>query len=262
MLKLTDYRSKAKGLPDLLPYAALVAPGIILNKDGSFLAAWEIRGQDTASSTPEELSFVSAQFNNAVKLLGTGWMLHMDSIRSSHKAYPAPNTGHFPDPVTKLIDDERRTYFSPSDSTGRCFSTNTILSVTYKHNFEAAKLAGKVQGGLSFSSELGKALGQFQDDLEELEDALSAVLYMQRLVEYEVYSSQGVAYTQSDFLSHIQYCVSGDLHPLRVPENPMYLDKILASNDLIGGIVPCLGGRYLALISVDGLVILPQISSF
>lgn len=253
MLKLTDYRSKAKGLPDLLPYAALVAPGIILNKDGSFLAAWEIRGQDTASSTPEELSFVTAQFNNAVKLLGTGWMLHMDSIRSSHKAYPASNLGHFPDPVTKLIDDERRTYFSPSDSTGRCFSTNTILSVTYKHNFEAAKLAGKVQGGLSSSSELGKALGQFQDALEELEDALSAVLYMQRLVEYEAYSSQGMAYTQSDLLSHIQYCVSGDLHPLRVPENPMYLDKILASNDLIGGIVPCLGGRYLALISVDGL---------
>jgi hypothetical protein len=27
MLKLADYRSKAKGLPDLLPYAALIAPG-------------------------------------------------------------------------------------------------------------------------------------------------------------------------------------------------------------------------------------------
>ena len=40
MLKLKDYRSRAKGLPDLLPYAALIAPGVILNKDGSFLAAW------------------------------------------------------------------------------------------------------------------------------------------------------------------------------------------------------------------------------
>ena len=46
MLKLADYRSKAKGLPDLLPYAALVAPGVLLNKDASFLAAWEVRGQD------------------------------------------------------------------------------------------------------------------------------------------------------------------------------------------------------------------------
>ena len=46
MLNLIDYRSKAKGLPDLLPYASLVAPGVILNKDASFLAAWEVRGQD------------------------------------------------------------------------------------------------------------------------------------------------------------------------------------------------------------------------
>ena len=51
MLKLHDYRTKTKGLPDLLPYALLIAPGIVLNKDGSYLAAWEIRGQDTDSST-------------------------------------------------------------------------------------------------------------------------------------------------------------------------------------------------------------------
>ena len=49
MLKFTDYRTKTKGLPDLLPYAALVEPGVILNKDGSFTAGWVIRGQDTAS---------------------------------------------------------------------------------------------------------------------------------------------------------------------------------------------------------------------
>jgi len=111
MLKLQNYRTKAKGLPDLLPYALLCAPGIVLNKDGSFLAAWEIRGQDTDSSTPDERAYVSAQFGNAVKLLGTGWMLHVDAIRSSHRAYPGPGKGHFPDPVTMLIDDERRAYF-------------------------------------------------------------------------------------------------------------------------------------------------------
>ena len=38
MLKFTDYRTKTKGLPDLLPYAVLVEPGVILNKDGSFMA--------------------------------------------------------------------------------------------------------------------------------------------------------------------------------------------------------------------------------
>lgn len=220
-MKLIDYRPKAKGLPDLLPYAALVAPGVILNKDGSFLASWEIRGQDTASSTPDELAFVSAQFNNAIRLLGTGWMLHVDSIRSSHRAYPAPDKGHFPDPVTQLIDDERRVFFSGN----RCFSTSTLFSVTYKPNFGAAQLsartAGKVQAGTATSPVLEKALSQFQNTLEELEDALSSVLYMQRLSEYEAYSESDESYTQSHLLSHIQHCVSGELHPLRVPKQPM-----------------------------------------
>jgi type IV secretion system protein VirB4 len=152
MLKLADYRSRTKGLPDLLPYAALIAPGVILNKDGSFLAAWEMHGQDTASSTPEELAYVSAQFNNAVRLLGTGWMLHVDAIRSSHNAYPAPGKGHFPDPVTQLIDDERRAFFNPASGTGRCFSTSAVFSITYKPNFNAAKMAGKAQTGVASAS--------------------------------------------------------------------------------------------------------------
>lgn len=103
MLKLADFRPKAKGLPDLLPYAALIAPGVILNKDGSLLAAWEVRGQDTASSTLDELAYISAQVCQAIKLLGTGWALHMDAVRSAHRAYPAPERSHFPDKVTHAL---------------------------------------------------------------------------------------------------------------------------------------------------------------
>lgn len=255
MLKLADYRSKAKGLPDLLPYAALVAPGVILNKDASFLAAWEVRGQDTASSTADELAYVSAQFNNAVKLLGTGWMLHMDAIRSSHRAYPDSGKSHFPDPVTQLIDDERREYFNGSDNVAgqRCFSTSTILSVTYKPDLNASKMAGSAQSGVASSSGLGKALEQFQNTLEALEDALSAVLHMQRLTEYTAFYADGEEYTQSDLLSHLQHCISGELQPMRVPETPMYLDALLGSEDLVGGIIPHLGNRHLAVISIDGL---------
>ncbi|MDL2210745.1 conjugal transfer protein TrbE, partial [Desulfovibrio sp. OttesenSCG-928-O18] len=238
------------GLPDLLPYAALIAPGVTLNKDGSFLAGWEIRGQDTASSTESDLALVSSRFNNAVKLLGSGWMLHMDSIRNSHKAYPAADKGHFPDPVTQLIDDERREHFSGN----RCFNTSAILTVTYKPDFQAAKLTGKAQSGVASSGALEKALAYFQNMLEELEDALSAVLSMQRLLEYLAWDdeeSQG--WLQSDLLSHIQHCVSGELQPMRVPRTPMYLDALLGSEDLVGGIIPRLGNRHLAVISLDGL---------
>jgi type IV secretion system protein VirB4 len=251
MLKLHDYRSKAKGLPDLLPYAALIAPGVILNKDGSFLAVWEVRGQDTDSSTDGELAFVSAQVGNAVKLLGTGWMLHMDAIRGSHRAYPGPEKNHFPDLVTQRIDDERRAFFN--GESGRCFSTSLALAVTWKPDFKAAGMADKTASGVSTNSGLEKFLLQFQNSLEVLEDAFSSVLRLQRLVERTVCNEDGTEYTQSDLLSHLQHCLAGELHPLRVPETPMYLDALLGSQDLVGGISPRLGEKHLAVISIDGL---------
>lgn len=249
MLKLADYRSKSKGLPDLLPYAALIEPGVILNKDGSFLASWEIRGQDTASSTEGDLALVSSRFNNAVKLLGSGWMLHMDAIRSSHRAYPPLEKGYFPDPVTRLIDEERREHFSGN----RCFSTSAVLTVTYKPNFQAAKMAGKAQAGVASSGALEKALIYFRNMLEEMEDALSVVLHMERLLEYAMPDEDGEDWLQSDLLSHLQYCLSGELQPVRVPLTPMYLDALLGSEDLVGGIIPRLGNRHLAVLSLDGL---------
>lgn len=249
MLKLADYRTKAKGLPDLLPYAALVAPGVVLNKDGSFLAAWEVQGQDTASATPEELAYQSAQFNNAIKLLGTGWMLHVDAIRSPHAAYPSRSSSHFPDAITQLIDDERREYFSGN----ACYSTSTILSVTYKPDFNATRLAGGAQSGTATAGSLEKGLIRFENTLEELEDALSAVLSLERLREYDAFDSLGNVYRQSDLLSHLQNCLTGELHPARLPDTPMYLDAVLASEDLIGGIVPRIGSRHLAILSIDGL---------
>lgn len=249
MLKLIEYRTKTRGLPDLLPYAALIAPGIVLNKDGSFLAGWEVRGQDTASSTESDLSQVSSRFNNAVKLLGSGWMLHMDAIRSSHRAYPPADKGYFPDPVTRLIDDERREFFSGN----RCFSTSVILTVTYKPNFQDSKIAGKAQAGVATSDALEKARSYFQNMLDELEDALSSILRMERLVEYAMPDADGFDWVQSDLLSHIQYCTTGTLHPVRVPQTPMYLDALLGGETLVGGIVPRLGNRHLAVLSLDGL---------
>lgn len=245
MLKLHDFRSKAKGLSDLLPYAALIGPGVILNKDGSLTAAWEVRGQDTASSTPDELAYISAQVNQAVKLLGTGWVMHMDAVRGSSQAYPEAHKSAFPDRITQMIDDERRRYFSRDE----CYGTNTVLTVTYKPDFAEQRISA----GMHTGSGIEKALQRFETTLQELEDALSVVLRMKRLEEYNAYYDDGEAYRQSDLLSHIQHCVSGNLHPMRVPDTPMYLDALLGSEDLIGGVVPKVGGQYVMVLGIDGL---------
>jgi type IV secretion system protein VirB4 len=41
---LKEFRSQAQGLPDLLPWAALIDNGVVLTKSGGLLAGFEFRG--------------------------------------------------------------------------------------------------------------------------------------------------------------------------------------------------------------------------
>ena len=105
MLYLREYRPKAERLFDHLPWVALIGPGLILNKDGGFQKTFSFRGPDLASATDQGLVAVRAQLNNALRRLGSRWCLHIEAVRSSALGYPH---SHFPDPVSALIDEERR----------------------------------------------------------------------------------------------------------------------------------------------------------
>ncbi len=240
MLKLQEYRNTAKGLPDLLTYACLIDKGIVLQKDGSFLASWEFTGLDTASATFDELSFMCGQVSNAIKLLGTGFMLHVDAIRSTKKAYPNKDKGFFPDKISQMIDDERREYFG-SDL---CYSTSTFLTLTYKPEFSIAN-----KNNEKF---LEKSLEYFKLAILEIESSLSVVLFMNRLQEYELFHKNGKI-LHSDLLAHLRQCIDGELNPFAVPNVPMYLDALLGSEDLINGTSLIYGNKYISVISVDGL---------
>ena len=217
MLNLRQFRSRDRGVSDLLPYAALIAPGVVLCKDGTLLAGFICHGQDTASSTDDELGFVSAQFNNAIKLLGSGWMLHTDAVRSIHDAYSNPEDSYFPDPFSQLIDDERRAYFSG----GVCYRTKTTIILSYRPNFSAEKMSSAAKTGGGNSTSLERSLEYFQNTLLEFEDALSAVLRLQRLAEYSLEDEFGNSTRYSDLLTHLQLSVTGVEHPVQVPATPM-----------------------------------------
>ncbi|MDE2493688.1 MAG: hypothetical protein KGL97_07260, partial [Alphaproteobacteria bacterium] len=67
MLNLAEYHSKPRRLADYLPWAALVAKGVVLNKDGSFQRTAKFRGPDLDSATPAELVAITARLNNALR---------------------------------------------------------------------------------------------------------------------------------------------------------------------------------------------------
>src|SRR5713101_682681 len=108
MFNLTEYRNKPQSLADFLPWAALVAEGVVLNKDGSLQRTARFRGPDLDSATPAELVGTTARLNNALRRLGTGWAIFVEASRCSAQDYPA---SQFPDPVSSLVDAERAAQF-------------------------------------------------------------------------------------------------------------------------------------------------------
>ena len=57
MLNLTEYQRRPAQLADWLPWAGLVAPGVVLNKDGSFQRTLRFRGPDLDSPTQGAVSY-------------------------------------------------------------------------------------------------------------------------------------------------------------------------------------------------------------
>ncbi|MDQ1155184.1 hypothetical protein QE389_002383 [Brevundimonas sp. SORGH_AS 993] len=122
---LEEQRRRPAVLADHLPWAALAAPGVVLNKDGSFTTGFRFHGPDLESSTEDELMAVQARLNNALRRLGTGWCLHMEARR--REAAPYHESGFDLD-VAWLMDAERRGRFETREP---AFETDFRLALTW-----------------------------------------------------------------------------------------------------------------------------------
>lgn len=239
MINLKGYRSKAQGLPDLLPFAGLVDNGVMLNKDGSFMAAWECRGMDAASSTVWELDEVAERFNHAMVESGTGLVLHLDSVRMPTSRYSAPHLSHFPDSISQLIENERRTFFEDGKNV---YQTHTILTAVYK-----------IPDDESRGVNLDKAILLFNEKIEKLEVVLQTLpdFFLGRLVDFEVENEFGHKERFSPLLSHLHLAISGNFQPIKIPETPMCMDVVLGGHDLQSGFVPKIGDNFIKIIAID-----------
>jgi type IV secretion/conjugal transfer VirB4 family ATPase len=234
--RLREHRTSPQGLCDLLGWLHLVAPGTVLQKNGSFLAAWSFRGPDLASATPEELNALSCQLHDALLPYGDGWMFHVDFIRRPAFGY-APR-GAFPDPLTLLLDEERRAAYGGAHGH---FVSTSVLAATYVPPREIySRMARFFVSGLPERRDSWRSVHQaFETEALQLERRLSSQLKVERLVE-------------DDLLSHLHSCLTGLDHPVRTPRVPAYLDALLADQHLTGGWSPRIGKRFLRVVALHG----------
>lgn len=232
---LDEYRKKPISLADHLPWAALVAPGVILNKDGSLSACVRFRGPDLESSTPEELMAVRARLNNMMKRLGTGWCLHLEARRRAADPYPHSEIAT---PIAWLVDQERRVLF---DEAGHAFETDHIATLTWLPPPDEARRAKSFlfeNRTTNTSRDWRETLALFEREIGILVDLMADALPEAGLMSDE------------ETLTYLHSTISTKDHQVQVPETPIFLDAQLADTALQGGIAPKLGDQHLRVVSV------------
>lgn len=237
MLSLREYRPRADRLADHLPWAALVAPGVVLNKDGSFQRTLRFRGPDLESATEAELIGACARANNVLKRFGSGWALFFEAERAEALGYPA---SAFPDAASWLVDEERRAAF---EAEGAHYESYYHLTLTFLPPADASDAAGRSLVDREKGAE-GRdwrtALAGFVAETDRVLD-----LFAGFMPEVRVLSSE-------ETLAYLHACISTRRQPVAVPETPMYLDGLLADTPLVGGLEPKLGDRHLRTVTVLG----------
>ncbi|MCO5128934.1 MAG: conjugal transfer protein TrbE [Xanthobacteraceae bacterium] len=236
MLNLAEYRKKNAQLADFLPWAALVAPGVVLNKDGSFQRTARFRGPDLDSATPAELVGTTARLNNALRRLGSGWAIFVEAQRHPATDYPE---SLFPDSASALLDIERREQFEDS---GVLFESSYFLTFVWLPPAEeASRLEAWLYEGREHSG---------VDPWELLKSFVDRTDRVLNLVEGFVPEADWL--DDGETLTYLHSTISTKRHRVRLPETPMHLDALLADQPLAGGLEPRLGDFHVRTLTVIG----------
>lgn len=235
-MNLAEYRNKSASLVDYLPWAALVAPGVVLNKDGSFQRTARFRGPDLDSATPAELVGTTARLNGALRRLGSGWAIFVEAQRNPASGYP---DSRFPDCASTLLDVERREQFEGS---GVLFESSYFLTFVW---LPPAEEASRME---SLLYEGRQKTGV--DPWELLKSYVDRTDRVLNLIEGFVPEADWL--DDGETLSYLHSTISTKRHRVRVPETPMHLDGLLVDQPLAGGLEPRLGDAHLRTLTITG----------
>lgn len=251
---LKMHRHNSGGTADLLNYASVVDDGVIVGKNGSFMAAWLYQGEDNANTTDEAREMVSFRINQALSAMGNGWMVHVDAIRRAAPGYSERAHSHFPDAISLAVDEERRQLFERMET---LYEGYFVITLTWYPPVIAQKrfveLMFDDEGlNLSQKAKTHQLIEEFKQACKTFESRLSSALNLERLNAEQHRDEYNNTVLQDNFLRHLQYCVTGLNHPVNLPKNPIYLDALIGGQELTPGITPKIGRKFIQCVAIEG----------
>ncbi|KSV71170.1 conjugal transfer protein TrbE [Sinorhizobium sp. GL2] len=253
MVALSRFRATGPSFADLVPYAGLIDNGVLLLKDGSLMSAWYFSGPDSESATDYERNELSRQINAILARLGSGWMIQVEAVRIPTADYPSEDRCSFPDAVSRAIDAERRAHFEREKGH---FESRHAIVLSYRPP-EAKKTA---LSKYVYSDEASRkktyadtVLLFFKNAIREFEQYFANTVSIRRMLARDVAERGGERAARYDeLLQFVRFCITGESHPVRLPDVPMYLDWV-ATAELQHGLTPKVEDRFLGVVAIDGL---------
>ena len=239
MYRLDRFLIKSEPLKYTLPWARIIpgSPTIVLNKDGSIQTTFSYRGPDLDSAIKEQLSVMTQKLNSVFMAMDTGWVMFFESQRIPSTDYPTDS--YFPDPITKIMDDERKEFFSSGDSHFESDYYATLYWMPpndHEGRLRSFVVEGKKQKGLTEDD----YLVAFKTVVEAVYKAFFACQ-----IPCEILSAD-------EMVSYLYSTVSMHRRKLKLPKHPLLLDQFLCDSALSGGLEPRLGSKHMRIVTIIG----------
>jgi type IV secretion system protein VirB4 len=228
-------------LSDIVPWRAVVAPGVVLQKERYGLQrTYAVRGPDIQGETPEVQGALMLQANDVLKRLGGRWMLQTEAQRGRVQALPRVLWRHA---VPALIDQEWRHILVITPGSRE---TAYFLTLTWYPPAPSTRqglrwlIQSPERAPLTADTLQEVSVSEFVDQADYLMDLLKGMLAVCRPL------------TTAETLTYLHSCVSDrwhDVHTLAVLTD---IDAQLCDSPVIGGWYPQLGDWHLRTCSVIG----------
>ena len=234
--KMQRHKAPKEGLGDLLGWAFLIDEGIILMKDGTFLAGMTLRGRDLESASHGEINRATQTIHDAIALLGEGWAIEVNIHRRERREYPDAKHNHFPAKALDQVEKERSNQFLEH---GEHYETVNFILLSYippRDNLRRWERV--VVSGDESSMDYTHTLEQFIRSFEEVRTHLESSFFVRSL------DSQAL-------LTQCHWCLTGLDDAVAIQHG--YLSHTLASSDFVTGYIPHIAGEHTYVLTISSL---------
>src|SRR6266853_779488 len=233
---------RPKTVADLVPWRAVLAPGVILQKQAHGLQrSYLMRGPDVQGESREVQGTYMLQANEVFKRLGGQWMMQTEAQRVRVTSLPAPGWTH---PIARLINEEQRTALLLAPGSRE---TTYYLTLSWRPPDAFARAWGGfflrgpgAPDGPGEAEAQALSLREFVTQADYLVDLLRGMLAVCRPL------------TTEETLTYLHACVSDRWHRVGRLAALVDIDAQICDTPLTGGWYPQLGTWHLRTCSVLG----------